>query len=107
MPRRRILAAKLDGGSILHVMHRREAGFHGLMAACQLQIRLDRADQEALPIRKRRKLPLCLGFCQCLQLANLLEIGIRGRSRGGMQQLRRCEAQTEEATTVFWRSLHL
>jgi hypothetical protein len=62
------------------------------VAAFQLQMLIDRADQEALPIGERGELPLRLGSCERLQLADILKIGIRRGRWGAIQQRRGREA---------------
>jgi hypothetical protein len=74
-----------------------------LAAAREFQMRLDRTDQEALPIGQRGKLPHRLGLRQRLERWNVLTIriplGIRVagglRAGRGLQQGRRREAEPE------------
>src|SRR5450755_3120680 len=105
MPRLGVLAAKLDGGPILHVLRRGDGGCDGLPTALQSQTWLDGTDHEALPLVQRGKLPNCLGFRQRLERWNVLKIGGRQRGERGVQGRRR-EAHAEYPVTIFWRSSH-
>jgi hypothetical protein len=86
-----------------------EDSFHGFAAAHEFQTGLDRADQEALPIGQRGKLPYRLGPRQRLERCNILQIHVAPGSgwAGRAQPDARAEQTLNQyPTTIFWRCSH-
>ena len=72
---RRAGAAQLDQDAIAHVSSRGDDRLDRHAAALELQMRIDRADHEALSVGERGQLQGGLGSCECFQRRDILQIG--------------------------------